>query len=134
MTDYFQIQLKPDEIRSLSSIALAHLGDGVYELLVRTWLCAQGKATGKSLHRATIQHVCAPAQAAKVQRILELLTEEEMAVYKRGRNANVHSIPKNASRDDYQKATALESLFGYLYLHGRRERINELFARMMEED
>jgi len=134
MTDYFQIQLKPDEIRGLSSIALAHLGDGVYELLVRTWLCAHGKATGKTLHRATIQHVCAPAQAAKVQKILPLLTEEELAVFKRGRNANVHSIPKNASRDDYQKATALESLLGYLYLHGRRERINELFTRMMEED
>lgn len=133
MADYFTIQLSTDEIRGISSIGLAHLGDAVYELLVRTWLCAHGKATGKCLHRATIELVCAPKQAEFSEKILPLLTEEEQAVFKRGRNANVHSIPQHASRAQYQQATALEALLGWLYLNGRRERINELFNTMMEE-
>ena len=133
MADYFTIQLSTDEIRGISSIGLAHLGDAVYELLVRTWLCAHGKATGKCLHRATIELVCAPKQAEFSEKILPLLTEEEQAVFKRGRNANVHSIPQHASRAQYQQATALEALFGWLYLKGEKERINELFHAMMEE-
>ena len=133
MTDYFTIQLPADEIRGISSIGLAHLGDGVYELLVRTWLCAHGKATGKGLHRATIELVCAPKQAELSEKILPLLTEEEHSVFKRGRNANVHSIPRHASRAQYQQATALEALLGWLYLNGQRQRINELFNIMMEE-
>ena len=132
MADYFTIQLSSDEIKGISSIGLAHLGDAVYELLVRTWLCAHGKATGKGLHRATIELVCAPKQAEFSEKILPLLTEEEQAVFKRGRNANVHSIPQHASRAQYQQATALEALLGYLYLQGRRDRVNELFCRMME--
>ena len=76
--------------------------------------------------------VKAPAQAERAERILPLLTEEELAVYKRGRNAHVHTIPHSASRSDYLKATALECLLGDLYLRGQRERINELFAVMME--
>ena len=131
--DYFDLTLPKDEIRAISSIGLAHLGDAVYELLVRTWLCAHGKATGKGLHRATVELVCAPAQAVRAERIREMLTEEELAVFRRGRNANVHTIPKNASRAQYAEATALEALFGWLYLHGRKERINALFAVMMEE-
>ncbi|MEA5143732.1 MAG: ribonuclease III domain-containing protein [Oscillibacter sp.] len=134
MTDYFSIKMPEDDIRSISSIGLAHLGDAVYELLVRTWLCAHGKATGKGLHRATVALVCAPRQAALAERILPLFTEEEAAVFRRGRNAHVHSIPQNASREQYQQATALEALFGYLCLMGRRDRINELFCHMMEED
>ena len=132
MTDYLHIQLPPDQIRGISSIGLAHMGDAVYELLVRTWLCAHGKATGKGLHRATVALVCAPKQAELAQRILPLLTEEEQAVFRRGRNANVHSIPAHASRAQYGEATALEALLGYLYLQGRRDRVNELFCRMME--
>ena len=134
MQDYFQITLPPDEIRAISSIGLAHIGDAVYELLVRTYLCAHGKATGKGLHRATVALVCAPKQAELAEHILPLLDEEEAAVFKRGRNANVHSIPRSADRAEYQKATALEALFGWLYLNGRRERINELFALLMEEN
>ena len=134
MNDYFNITLGEDEIRAISSIGLAHLGDAVYELLVRSWLCAHGKATGKGLHRATIELVCAQAQAMRGDRILPLLTEAELAVYKRGRNANVHTVPHSASRADYLKATALECLFGWLYLRGEKERINGLFAVMMEED
>lgn len=133
MTDYFAVRLPEDDIRAISSIGLAHIGDGVYELLVRTYLCAHGKATGKGLHRATVQLVCAPEQARRAQRILPLLTEEEQEVYRRGRNAHVHSIPQHASRTEYQQATALEALLGWLYLRGHRERINELFETMMEE-
>lgn len=132
MTDYFSTTLSQDEIRGISSIGLAHLGDAVYELLVRTYLCAHGKATGKGLHRATIELVCAPKQAELSERILPILTEEESAVFKRGRNANVHSVPQHASRAQYQQATALEALFGWLYLNGDKMRINELFNIMME--
>lgn len=133
MTDYFHIELTPDELRSVSSIGLAHVGDAVYEVLVRSWLCARGKATGKGLHRATVQLVCAPKQAELAEKILPVLTEEEQAVFKRGRNANVHTIPQHASRAQYAQATALEALFGWLYLQGEKQRINELFGRMMEE-
>ena len=134
MTDYLHIQLPPDQIRGISSIGLAHMGDAVYELLVRTWLCAHGKATGKGLHRATVALVCAPKQAELAQRILPLLTEEEQAVFRRGRNANVHSIPAHASRAQYQQATALEALLGWLHLSGRHDRVEQLFAVMMEQE
>ena len=132
MYDYFSAKLNEDEIRAISSIGLAHLGDAVYELLVRTYLCVHGKATGKGLHRATIALVCAQSQSRFADLLLPSLTEEETAVFKRGRNANVHTIPHSADRAEYQKATGLEALFGYLYLQNRHERINELFDLMME--
>ncbi len=130
--DYLSASLSDDEIRAISTIGLAHLGDAVYELLVRTWLCVHGKATGKGLHRATVALVCAAKQAELSERLLPLLTEEEQDVFRRGRNANVHTIPHSADRATYQTATALEALFGWLYLKGRRERVNELFAVMVE--
>ena len=133
MDNYFDIQLTDDQLRSISSIGLAHVGDAVFELLVRTWLSAHGKATGKGLHQATIALVRAESQAEKAQCILPLLTEEESAVFRRGRNAQVHSIPAHASRAQYSEATALEALFGWLWLKGQKERANELFCRMMEE-
>lgn len=132
MYDYFSAKLNEDEIRAISSIGLAHLGDAVYELLVRTYLCVHGKATGKGLHRATIALVCAQSQSRFADLLLPSLTEEETAVFKRGRNANVHTIPHSADRAEYQKATGLEALFGYLYLQNRHDRINELFDLMME--
>ena len=133
MKNYFEIQLEPDQIQAISSIGLAHLGDAVFELLVRTWLCANGRATGRGLHQATVRLVCAESQAEKAKKILPLLTEEERAVFKRGRNAQVHTVPSHASRAQYGMATALEALLGWLYLQGRRNRINELFHMMMEE-
>lgn len=133
MIDYFSASLSDDELRAMSSIGLAHLGDAVYELLVRTYLCVHGKATGKGLHRATVALVCASKQAELSEKLLPLLTEEEHDVFRRGRNANVHTIPHSADRAEYQKATALEALFGYLYLKGEKERVNALFAAMMEE-
>ena len=106
MTDYFSIALPEDNIRAISSIGLAHIG---------------------------VDLVRAPEQARRAQRILPLLTEAEQEVFRRGRNAHVHSIPQHASRAEYQQATALEALFGWLYLRGQRARINELFVCMMEE-
>lgn len=132
MEDFFAVSLPADDIRAISSIGLAHLGDAVYELLVRSYLCTHGKATGKGLHRAAVELVRAPKQAQLCEAILPQLSEEEAAVFKRGRNANVHNIPKNADRSEYQRATALESLFGWLYLQGKRGRISELFGMMME--
>ena len=127
MTDYFNIQLKGDDIHAISAIGLAHMGDAVFEVLVRTWLCEHGKATGKGLHQATIRLVCAESQAEKAEKILPLLTEEEHAVFKRGRNAPVKSVPGHASRAQYGEATALEALLGWLYVLGRQERVNQLF-------
>ena len=132
MDNYFDIQLTDDQLRAISSIGLAHMGDAVFEILVRTWLCAHGKATGKGLHQATIRLVCAERQAEKAERILPLLTEEEMAVFKRGRNAQVHTVPGHASRAQYGEATALEALLGWLWLRGQKDRIGQLFDNMME--
>ena len=111
MENYFEPNLTDDQLRAISSIGLAHMGDAVFEVLVRTWLCAHGKA----------------------ERILPLLTEEEAAVFRRGRNAHVKSVPGHATRAQYGEATALEALLGWLYLKGRRDRINALFRAMMEE-
>ena len=133
MEQYFDIRLTDDQLRAISSVGLAHMGDAVFEILVRGWLCAHGKATGKGLHRATVALVRAESQAEKAERILPLLTPEELAVFKRGRNAQVHSVPAHASRAQYAEATALEALLGWLYLRGQKARINELFCTMMEE-
>lgn len=132
MTDYLHLNMSRDELLAASSLGLAHLGDAVFEVLVRGWLAVHGKAKPKELHKATVGYVSAPAQAAMAERVLPMLSEEEVDVFRRGRNAAPHSIPKAASRGQYQTATALEALFGWLWLQGRHERINELFARMME--
>lgn len=132
--NYFEPHLTPDELRAISAIGLAHMGDAVYETLVRTWLCVHGKATGKELHRATIVLVCAQKQAELAQRVLPQLTEEELAVYKRGRNANVHAMPRSATPAQYHAATGLECLMGWLYLRGDKERAEQLFHAMMEEE
>ena len=131
MTDYFHLSAEPDAIRAVSNLGLAHLGDGVYELMVRSWLVLHGKATSKGLHRATVRYVAAPAQALLVQKILPVLTEEEADFFRGGRNTSPHTVPKAASREEYQAATGLEALFGYLYLQGKTDRLNELFTLMM---
>ena len=132
MIDYFHLNMDAEQLLNLSSLGLAHLGDGVFELMVRSWLCLHGKATSKGLHRATVRYVAAPAQARRAERILPLLTQEEADVFRRGRNTAPHSVPKGASRVEYQTATALEALFGWLYLQGRTDRLNQLFSTMME--
>lgn len=128
MTDYLSLVLTDDEIRNISALGLAHVGDAVYELMIRSWLCKSGRATAKGLHKAAVTFVTAPAQARGAEKLLPFLTEEEMAVYRRGRNTRVNSVPHSATPEEYHAATALESLLGYLYLKGRRDRLNELFA------
>ena len=132
MENYLEPRLTPDQLYNISSIGLAHVGDAVFELMVRGWLCVHGKSTGKGMHQAAVRLVCAESQAEKARRILPELTAEELAVFKRGRNAQVHTVPAHASRAQYGEATALEALLGWLYLSGRRERVSELFGRMME--
>lgn len=134
LTDYFHLSADRETLNGISNLGLAHLGDAVFEVMVRSWLCLHGKATAKGLHKATVRYVAAPAQAKEAQKILDRLTEEEKDVFRRGRNASPHSIPQNASREEYQTATALEALFGWLYLQGRNDRLNELFSVMMEEE
>ena len=131
--DYFHLSAGQDAIEQISALGLAHLGDGVYELMVRSWLCLHGKVTNAGLHRAAVRYVSAPAQAKLARAILPRLTEEEQAVYRRGRNSHTAAVPKGASVGEYHAATALEALFGWLYLQGRTERLNELFDLMMEE-
>ncbi len=133
MEDYFAPELGREELAAISSLGLAHMGDAVYELLVRSWLCTHGRATKNHLHRETVARVCAPAQARALLRIRPLLSDAEEAVARRGRNANIHLIPKGASRAEYAQATALETLFGWLYLSGQRDRAGELFNVIMEE-
>lgn len=131
--DYFHVNMEKDALLRMSSLGLAHLGDGVFELMVRTWLCLHGKAKVKDLHRAAVAYVAAPAQAAAVEGLLPLLTPEEADVYRRGRNTAPHSVPRAATRAQYQSATGLEALFGWLYLQGRTDRLNELFDHIMRE-
>ena len=115
------------EANSISMLGLAHVGDAVYELLYRSKLCTDGHTAVAEMHRMTVAFVRAEAQAEAAAKLLPVLTTEEASVYKRGRNAKVNSVPHNADIGQYHAATGLEALFGWLYLLGRTERINELF-------
>ena len=134
MENYFAPSMDRRSINAISALGLAHLGDAVFEVMVRSWLCTNGRTLVRNLHRETVAHVCAPAQARRMERMLPLLNEEELACYRRGRNAHVHGIPKNATHEEYSKATGLECLFGWLYLSGSIDRLNELFTKTMEDE
>ena len=121
------------EVGAISNLGLAHMGDCVFEILCRAYLCSRGGKTVDKLHRDTITMVKATSQAKFVDKLLPLLTEEELAYYRRGKNSHVHAVPKSATPQEYAKATGLEALFGALYLMGRTERLNELFQIVMEE-
>lgn len=133
MENYFKMNLSEREINAMSNLGLAHMGDCVFEILCRAWLCAQGEKTVDRLHRDTISMVKATSQAKFADKLLPLLTEEELAYYRRGKNAHVHAVPKSATPAEYAKATGLEALFGALYLSGRTERLNELFQTVMAQ-
>ena len=134
MENYFQMNLSKQQIDAISNLGLAHMGDCVFEILCRGYLCARGETTVDRLHRDTIAMVKATAQAKFVDKLVPMLTEEEMAYYRRGKNAHVHAVPKSATPAEYAKATGLEALLGALYLAGRTERINELFIAVMERE
>jgi len=127
--------LKPTKIkglREISALGLAHVGDAVFELMVRTWLCTTGISTAGNLHSRAVLLVSAKAQAAAVDRIMPKFTDEELAVYKRGRNVHANSVPKGSTHAEYHSATGLETLFGYLYLDGNTDRLNEIFELILE--
>ena len=126
--NYLNPVLDKQDILPVSSLGLAYIGDGVYELLVRTWLLSNAHTSAPDLHRLAVSLVNAPAQAEAFSVIEPVLKEEELAVFKRGRNARVNHIPQHASVAEYHTATGLEALFGWLYLHGEQERIQELFS------
>lgn len=128
----FAPELPLTEIGAFSTLALAHLGDGVFEIMMRTAMAQAGVTSAAKLHKETVRRVNAPAQAKAVDHLLPLLTDEELAVYKRGRNAKVNGIPQKADVSQYHAATGLETLFGWLWLQGETKRLTELFNRVTE--
>lgn len=134
MENFFQMNFTTAQVNAISNLGLAHVGDGVYELMCRTYLCCQGDRTVLKLHKDTVQLVKAPTQAAFADKLKPHLTEEEFAYFRRGKNTHTHAAPKSATPQEYAKATGLETLFGALYLLGRVDRLNELFHIIMNED
>ena len=121
--------------KQYSPLTLAHIGDGVFELCAReTVLHRMGECPVHKLHRATVELVRASAQSEGFSKIQERLTEEELSIFKRGRNASSNTTPKGATEAEYHRATGVECLFGYLYLKGEYERIWKLFEKMYEEE
>lgn len=118
----------------LSPLALAFVGDTVYDLFVREKLVCQANRSANKLHHCAVEVVKASAQAKACEKILPLLSQTEEAIFKRGRNAHTNHIPKNGNPRDYHYATALETLFGYLYLNGEIDRLRELFTLISEEE
>lgn len=121
-----QFDIADVDIRTYSPLALAYIGDGVYDLIIRSVVVAKGNTRASELHKRTSQIVKAKTQAEMMEVILPLLAEEEEAVYRRGRNAKSPTMAKNATMADYRKATGFEALVGYLYLQDKFERIVEL--------
>lgn len=120
-------EMPVQDVNKISMLGIAHVGDAVYELLYRSKLCTDGHTAVAEMHRMTVAFVRAEAQAEAAAKLLPVLTQDETSVFKRGRNAKVNSVPHNADIGQYHAATGLEALFGWLYLLGRTERINELF-------
>ena len=133
MENYFKMNMDKQQINAISNLGLAHIGDGVFELLCRSYLCAKGGKNVGNLHRDTINMVKATSQAKFIDKLLPHLTEEELAYYRRGKNSHVHAVPKSASPAEYAKATGLEALFGALYRSGQTDRLNDLFHIIIEE-
>ena len=133
MENYLKMNFQKQQVDAISNLGLAHMGDCVFEILCRSYLCAKGGKTVDKLHRETIHMVKATSQAKFVEKLLPLLDEEELAYYRRGKNSHVHAVPKSATPAEYAKATGVEALFGALYLLGRKERLMELFAVCMED-
>ena len=133
MENYFEMNMTKAQVDAISNLGLAHMGDCVYEILCRAYLCAQGGKKVDQLHKQTIHMVKATSQAKFADKMLPMLTEEELAYYRRGKNSHVHAVPKSATPAEYAKATGVEALFGALFLLGRKDRLNELFTIMMRE-
>ena len=133
MSDYLSPNLS-GELHEMSVLALAHVGDAVFELMVLTWLCLRGASTPRRIHDEAVTFVSAKAQAASFERISTVLSEDELGVYKRGRNAHVNSVPRGSTVQEYHTATGIEALFGYLYLSGQTDRLNTLFELIVSDE
>ena len=127
---FTDLKAKPNE---LSPLNLAFIGDCVYEMLVRETLVLNANRPVNDLHRESVKYVSAKAQTLAYDKIKDCLTEQETAIYKRGRNAKVGHNPKSASQGEYHIATGIEALFGYLYLTEQTQRIKELFQIIINE-
>ncbi len=121
--------LAPAEVRSYSPLALAFVGDGVYETFIRTKVLMRANTSANKLHKEAVGFVRAEAQSLAVKVLLSQLSEEEEAVFKRGRNAHSATVPKHANVTDYRYATGFEALLGYLYLTGAEERLYALMEQ-----
>ena len=121
------------DLRNYSPLTLAFLGDCVFDLIIRTVIVERGNRASESLHKKKSAIVKAQTQAQMAELLLESLSEEETAVYKRGRNAKSYSTAKNASVTDYRKATGFEALLGYLYLQNKEDRIIELVKSALQQ-
>ena len=128
-----QFELKEVDIRTYSPLTLAYIGDGIFDLIVRTVVVGRGNANVGNLHKKTSHVVKAQTQAKMIGQLLPYLTEEEADIYRRGRNAHSPTMAKNATMSDYRKATGLEALIGYLYLEDQLERILFLIQKGMEQ-
>ena len=133
MNNYFQLNFDEKQVNAVSNLGLAHIGDAVYELLCRSYLCCKGDKTVKNLHKDSVAMVKAPTQAKYADKILPHLTAQEQDWFRRGKNSHTHAAPKSATAQEYAKATGLEALFGALYLSGQTDRLGELFAIITEE-
>ena len=123
---------KEIDIRTYSPLALAYIGDAIYDLVIRTIVVERGNTSANKLHRKTVNYVNARIQAKMIEALMDELTEEEQGIYKRGRNAKSYTTAKNASVIEYRKATGFEALCGYLYLTGKQERMLALVRRAIE--
>ncbi len=123
---------KKQDIRTYSPLTLAYIGDAVYDLIIRTVVVERANRPAQELHRSTVKYVSAGAQSRIVQALMSSLTEEEQAVYRRGKNAKPHTTAKNASHGDYMRATGFEAVIGYLYLTDDFDRVLELVRRGIE--
>lgn len=125
-------ECKEQDVRAYSPLTLAYIGDAIYDLVIRSVVVERANRSANDLHKKTVRYVKAETQSAMIMALLEELTEEEQAVYKRGRNAKSHTMAKNASMSDYRKATGFEALMGYLYLTGQTDRLLYLVKRGIE--
>ena len=121
-----QFEISPVDVKTYSPLTLAYMGDGVFDLIIRSVVVGKGNTKASQLHLRTSQIVKAHSQAVLIETLVPYLTEEEMDVYRRGRNAKSPTMAKNASMSDYRKATGLEALMGYLYVTDQFERAVEL--------
>lgn len=123
---------KEQDIRTYSPLALAYIGDAIYDLVIRSVVVERANRSNNDLHKKVVKYVKAEAQSAMIQALLTELTEEEAGIYKRGRNAKSYTTAKNASVGDYRRATGYEALLGYLYLTGQNDRLLYLIKKGIE--